>query len=49
LDWKPLETFETWLKRTVQWYLDNETWWRPLQTAASERRGIGDTPLASKK
>ena len=26
LGWKPEETFETSLKKTVQWYLDNEAW-----------------------
>jgi dTDP-glucose 4,6-dehydratase len=26
LGWKPQETFETGLKKTVQWYLDNEAW-----------------------
>ncbi|UZN50260.1 dTDP-glucose 4,6-dehydratase [Cupriavidus cauae] len=26
LGWKPAETFETGLRKTVQWYLDNQTW-----------------------
>ena len=26
LNWLPLETFETGLKKTVQWYLDNQDW-----------------------
>ncbi len=26
LGWKPAETFETGIKRTVQWYLDNQLW-----------------------
>ncbi len=26
LGWKPEETFETGIRRTVRWYLDNETW-----------------------
>jgi dTDP-glucose 4,6-dehydratase len=26
LGWKPLETFETGIKKTVQWYLDNHEW-----------------------
>lgn len=26
LNWLPLETFETGLRKTVQWYLDNEAW-----------------------
>lgn len=27
LGWKPEETFETGLRKTVQWYLDNRQWW----------------------
>lgn len=27
LGWKPEETFETGLKKTVQWYLANKDWW----------------------
>ncbi len=30
LGWAPLESFETGLEKTVRWYLDNESWWRPL-------------------
>jgi dTDP-glucose 4,6-dehydratase len=26
LGWKPAETFETGIRKTVQWYLDNRTW-----------------------
>jgi len=28
LGWRPRETFESGLSKTVQWYLDNEQWWR---------------------
>jgi dTDP-glucose 4,6-dehydratase len=31
LGWRPRETFETGLFKTVQWYLNNEWWWRPLR------------------
>lgn len=27
LGWKPAETFSTGLRKTVQWYLDNQHWW----------------------
>jgi dTDP-glucose 4,6-dehydratase len=37
LGWRPSVTVEEGLEKTVQWYLDNEAWWRPLQ----QRRGIG--------
>jgi dTDP-glucose 4,6-dehydratase len=26
LGWKPAETFETGIQKTVQWYLDNQKW-----------------------
>ena len=31
LGWKPRETFETGIRSTVRWYLDNEWWWRPIR------------------
>ena len=37
LDWRPSVTLEEGLERTVQWYLDNEAWWRTLQ----DREGVG--------
>ena len=38
LGWEPSLTLEEGLRQTVQWYLDNEAWWRPLQ----ERQGVGE-------
>ncbi len=32
LGWRPAETFETGIRKTVQWYLDNAAW---TQNAAS--------------
>ena len=41
LGWRADETFETGLRKTVQWYLDREDWWRPLQARyAGERLGL---------
>jgi dTDP-glucose 4,6-dehydratase len=31
LGWKPLERFEEGLAKTVQWYRENEWWWRPIK------------------
>jgi dTDP-glucose 4,6-dehydratase len=39
LGWRPQETFESALRRTVEWYLSNEAWWRPLRSAAAKRLG----------
>ena len=30
LGWQPQQEFESGLRKTVQWYLDNESWWSPL-------------------
>ncbi len=41
LGWEPVETFETGIRKTVEWYLAHEDWWRPLIAAkAAERRGV---------
>ncbi|SMX23455.1 dTDP-glucose 4,6-dehydratase [Boseongicola aestuarii] len=37
LDWTPSVTLEQGLARTVDWYLENEAWWRPLLA----RQGVG--------
>lgn len=37
LGWRPSVTVEEGLRRTVRWYLENESWWRPLL----ERDGVG--------
>lgn len=34
LGWKPAETFETGIRKTVQWYLDNQEWVANVQTGA---------------
>lgn len=41
LGWAPRETFATGLERTVDWYLGNDWWWRPIRegTYAGDRLG----------
>jgi dTDP-glucose 4,6-dehydratase len=34
LGWKPAETFDTGIRKTVQWYLDNADWVANVQTGA---------------
>lgn len=34
LDWKPAETFETGIRKTVQWYIDNQDWVSNIQSGA---------------
>ena len=41
LGWGALENFETGIEKTIQWYLDNEWWWRPLRERYDgERLGV---------
>ncbi|VEA61293.1 dTDP-glucose 4,6-dehydratase 2 [Serratia plymuthica] len=44
LGWRPQETFESGIRKTVSWYLNNETWWRRVQDGsyAGERLGLSD-------
>ena len=37
LGWRPSVPIKKGLQKTVQWYLDNEDWWKQLQ----ERKGVG--------
>jgi dTDP-glucose 4,6-dehydratase len=41
LGWKPVETFETGIRKTVQWYLDNQEWVANITSGAyREWRGV---------
>ncbi|MDX9701033.1 MAG: dTDP-glucose 4,6-dehydratase [Rhodocyclaceae bacterium] len=42
LGWVPRESFESGMRKTVQWYLDNETWWRRVRDGSyrGERLGL---------
>jgi dTDP-glucose 4,6-dehydratase len=42
LGWTAQESFDSGIARTVNWYLDNEAWWRPLvEKQAVKRVGLG--------
>jgi dTDP-glucose 4,6-dehydratase len=41
LGWRAQEDFDSGIEKTVQWYLDNEWWWRPLRDRYDgERLGL---------
>jgi dTDP-glucose 4,6-dehydratase len=42
LGWIPLETFETGLRKTVQWYLDNRHWWERVLSGAYRLERLGE-------
>lgn len=41
LGWTPIETFETGLKKTIQWYLDNQEWCRNVQDGSYQGERLG--------
>ena len=41
LSWTPKETFESGIRKTVQWYLDNQTWWQHVQDGSYQRERLG--------
>ena len=41
LDWQPEETFETGLRKTVHWYLANQTWCQNVQDGSYQRERLG--------
>jgi dTDP-glucose 4,6-dehydratase len=50
LGWRPRHTFDTGLRDTVAWYLDNSWWWQPIwsERYRGTRLGTGGTaaPIA---
>jgi dTDP-glucose 4,6-dehydratase len=41
LDWHPVVSFEEGLRKTVQWYLDHEQWWRDILDKRYDGRRLG--------
>ena len=36
LGWEPEHNFDEWLTKTVEWYKENEWWWKPLKEEAEK-------------
>ena len=43
LGWSPTETFETGIRKTVEWYLNNLEWCRRVQDGSYQRERLGVT------
>ena len=41
LGWIPQETFASSLRKTVQWYLDNQLWCQRVQDGSYQRQRLG--------
>jgi dTDP-glucose 4,6-dehydratase len=41
LNWKPEETFESGIRKTVEWYLNNQEWWSRVLDGSYTRERLG--------
>ena len=41
LKWKPRESFQSGIKKTIKWYLNNEDWWRKIQKNNYHQQRLG--------
>ena len=41
LGWVPQETFESGIKKTVEWYLNNEAWWKAVLDGSYQGERLG--------
>jgi len=41
LDWRPEETFESGLEKTIEWYLNNKEWWSAVLDGSYQRERLG--------
>jgi dTDP-glucose 4,6-dehydratase len=42
LGWRPAETFQSGLRKTVEWYLANRTWWERIRSGVYNGERIGE-------
>ena len=42
LGWKPQETFESGIRKTVEWYLNNKKWWTRVLDGSYNRERLGN-------
>ena len=41
LKWKPEESFSSGIRKTIEWYLNNEEWWRKIQEKNYNQQRLG--------
>jgi dTDP-glucose 4,6-dehydratase len=42
LNWQPLESFESGIKKTIQWYLDNQRWSDRVKDGSYQGQRLGE-------
>ncbi|MBV8779705.1 MAG: dTDP-glucose 4,6-dehydratase [Alphaproteobacteria bacterium] len=47
LGWEPRENFDSGLRKTVRWYLDNRWWWEPIWHGRYQGARLGTAPAAA--
>ena len=48
LGWRPRESFESGIAKTVRWYLNNRTWWQPIREGNYGGSRLGLAPATAK-
>jgi dTDP-glucose 4,6-dehydratase len=43
LGWRARETFDTGLRKTIEWYMNNGDWWQPLRAGRYSGQRLGTT------
>lgn len=41
LGWKPRETFQSGIRKTIEWYLENREWWKAIQNKSYQQQRLG--------
>ena len=41
LGWRPRENFSSGIRKTVQWYLNNSQWWKPIRALKYQGQRLG--------
>ncbi len=49
LGWRAQEDFDSGIRRTVRWYLENEWWWQPLRAASMLASGSVSRPRPNRR
>jgi dTDP-glucose 4,6-dehydratase len=44
--WRPAESLESGLRKTVRWYRDNRAWWEPIRSGIYRGERLGTPRLA---
>ncbi len=49
LNWAPTETFESGLRKTIEWYLDHKSWWQDIRSNSYQGNRLGLSVIEENK